>query len=350
VAALGRVYLLSFLMAATATLLVRAALATRPRQRWGSLGLAVLIPSLTLLGGALRLASAPPLGEGSWRASVAQGNLGSRPAHEEEPLLVYERLSVEAARAGARLVVWPESAVHGLWLSDERWPREWITDLARRTGSALLVNDLTRGDGGTYRNAAVPVRPDGSIGPWYEKLHLVPFGEYVPYQGLLPFVSHFTAEVGDFRPGERLVVPEAAGRRLGILICYEAIFPEMAAAAARQGAEVLVNLTNDFWFGRSAGPLQHRDLAVLRAVETGRPFLRAANTGVSTIVDPWGRRLGELPVGREGVLVANLPVPGRSPPALRVGGVLPWTCAIVSLLSLTPTRRRRARAGTDAES
>jgi apolipoprotein N-acyltransferase len=333
-------------MALTSSALALWWLSTGRSERRLALLAAFLVPGLTLVGGAARLALAPSPGEGSLRAAVIQGNLGSDWDDPEGTLRVYEELTRAAAAEGARLVVWPESAVQALWLSREGPGRDRLRALARETEAVLVVNDLTRDDEDLYRNAAVPVRPDGSLGPWYEKLHLVPFGEYVPYQRALPFVKHFTREVGDFRPGVEQVLPEAAGHRLGVLICYEAIFPELAASAVAGGAELLVNLTNDAWFGRSAGPLQHLDLALLRAVETGRPLLRAANTGVSALVDGWGRRLGEIPVGRRGFLVADLR-PGRgAPPAVFLGGVVVWGCAIVSLLSLAPLPLRRFGFGT----
>jgi apolipoprotein N-acyltransferase len=353
VSALGGIAFLSFLMVFTSAALALAWVSPGPGARRPALAVALLVPALTWLGGTARLGLAPPPGEGELRAAVIQGNRGSDWEDPEGTLQVYERLTRKAAREGARLVVWPESAVHALWLEQEGPGRDRLRALARETGAELVVNDLLLKEDERYGNAAVIVGPeDGAFGPWYEKLHLVPFGEYVPWQGVLPFVKHFTEEVGDFSPGEEQVLLEAAGRRLAILVCYEAIFPGLASAAARGGADLLVNLTNDAWFGRSAGPRQHLALALPRTVETGRPLLRAANTGVSTVIDRWGRSLGELEVGEEGYLLADLEPGKTNPPAVFLGPALPWACAIVSLLSLAPRPRRRSRsgAGKDARS
>lgn len=345
-AALGGVAFLSYLMILTSAALALVWVTRRASRRRLGIAAALLIPLLTWLGGTLRLGLAPRPGEGELRTAVLQGNLGSDWEDPEGSLRIYERLTREAARDGARLVVWPESAVHALWLQQEGPGLDRLQALARETGAALVVNDLRRDEEGVYRNAAVAIDPDrGLLEPWYEKLLLVPFGEYVPFQSVLPFVDHFTEAVGEFRPGERQVLLEAAGHRVGVLVCYEAIFPGLAASSVRGGAELLVNLTNDAWFGRSAGPLQHLGLALPRAVETGRPLLRAANTGVSAMVDRWGRRLGQLPVGRQGLLVADLHPGGGRPPAVFLGRAFAWACAIVSLLSAAPRPRRRSGPG-----
>jgi apolipoprotein N-acyltransferase len=167
-------------------------------------------------------------------------------------------------------------------------------------------------------NSLLAVAPDGEILGSYDKFHLVPFGEYVPMHDVLPFISKFTPGIQDFTagPGPRtLRLPGLPP--VGPLICYEIIFPGQVVDAADR-PEWLLNLTNDGWYGISSGPYQHFVSARLRAVEEGLPVVRAANTGISGVVDPYGRVLAQTQLGETAVLDADLPRPlaKRTPYAL----------------------------------
>jgi apolipoprotein N-acyltransferase len=180
----------------------------------------------------------------------------------------------------------------------------------------------------------------GSILSIYDKVHLVPFGEYLPFQDFLEQLGlrQITNMRGGFIPGDRrrvLNVPRAPD--VLPLICYEIIFPEAVPRGARPGW--MVNLTNDGWFGASAGPYQHLQQARLRAIEQGLPLVRAANTGISAVVDPLGRIVDSLPLGTEGVLDARLPRPAPLTPYARMGD-LP-TGLVVALATVLALRRRR---------
>jgi apolipoprotein N-acyltransferase len=173
-------------------------------------------------------------------------------------------------------------------------------------------------------------------------VHLVPFGEYLPFQGLLESLGlmQLTKVQGGFIPGDRrraMSVPRAPN--FLPLICYEIIFPGQAVPSGER-ADWMLNLTNDGWFGRSAGPYQHFQQARLRAIEEGLPLVRAANTGISAVVDPLGRVVSSLPLGTEGILDARLPRP--LPPTVfeRVGSV-PAGLMIVGALVLIVRRRRQ---------
>src|SRR5262249_16459982 len=156
--------------------------------------------------------------------------------------------------------------------------------LARETGADLVVGTVTydaRQGHLVPFNSAVLIGPDGPRGDRYDKQHLVPFGEYVPLRKLLFFVAPLVQEVRDFEPGTGATPLPAERLRPGPLICYEAVFPELTRAWVRQGAEAIVNLTNDAWYGDTAMPRQHLSMAILRAVESRRWLLRCANTGIS---------------------------------------------------------------------
>jgi apolipoprotein N-acyltransferase len=266
----------------------------------------------------------------TWARSIAQ---------------THERLTYQAAATGAILVVWPESSspfpiaippsAAGGEIRPNQEYRERLQLLAKRLGIALLFGTVDyRKVGGEIRpvNAAALVRADGSWGETYAKMHLVPFGEYVPLSGLLGFVNRMVqGAIGDFVPGEKPVVVRVDSLRLGTVICYEMIFPELVRRFADSGASLLVNLTNDAWFGTSAGPYQHFQMVRMRAVENRRFVLRAANTGISGIVDPQGRVLVKTPLMEERILQGEVSPRRAKSFYTRYGDVFLILCAILAL-------------------
>jgi len=217
----------------------------------------------------------------NWTAETLDALLGEL---ERRVLAAYAR---NQARPG--LVVFPEMPAP-LYYHDDPLLRARLSRLARQTQSRLLVNVIAFADRERRRplNSAVLIGPGGEFLGRYDKIHLVPFGEYVPYQPVFFFAGKLTAEVGDFVPGDH---PEPIGppRPLAVLICYEGIFPELVRKFTSRGAQALVNISNDGWYGTSAARDQLLLMARLRAVENGRWLLRATNTGISAIVDPYGR-------------------------------------------------------------
>jgi apolipoprotein N-acyltransferase len=137
-------------------------------------------------------------------------------------------------------------------------------------------------------NRAYLLNATGDVASWYDKEHLVPFGEYVPLGEWLPFITKLVPGQFEFRPGINSAPLVSGSMAMGLLICYEAIFPELAQGRVESGANVLVNISNDAWFGRSSAPLQHLHMAALRAVEQNRSIIRATNTGVSVVIGPDG--------------------------------------------------------------
>ena len=284
------------------------------------------------------------LGAGAWHlgeevpqsgitAVIAQGNVseqehrdhGTERAWAErvfDRYLALTREGVRQAGGGRLVVVWPETA-SPYALAQDSPARQAIADAA---GPALMTLAGTeRFESPTVaHNSLVAVAPDASVAGVYDKAHLVPFGEYFPV-----YANFILGEQG-FVAGPGLRTLHLAGLgAVGPLICYEAIFPAQVVAKADRPS-MLVNITNDAWFGDSAGPRQHLAAARMRTVEEGLPMVRAANTGVSTVIDAHGRMVGRLELNRQGVL--DLPVPGALPPTLfaRFGLFVPGLLAGIS--------------------
>lgn len=228
------------------------------------------------------------------RVALIQGNIPQdvkwSPEFRQRTVDGYDRLSREAAKGGVDLIVWPESAVP-FFFQDEPLQAEQIRGLARDLNAWLLfgspAHELRNGRS-TFLNSAFLLSPTGETIGRADKLHLVPLGEYIPLGKYLTFINKLVVGIGDFSPGERAVVLDAGGTKLGVQVCYEVIFPELARRYVNAGARVLVAITNDAWFGRSSAPYQHLAISTFRAIETRTPLIRAANTGVTAIVDQNG--------------------------------------------------------------
>jgi apolipoprotein N-acyltransferase len=235
----------------------------------------------------------PPEGRlavGIVQANVDQGQKWDR-AFQQVAIERHARLTAQAKREGAELVVWPETAVP-FYFQSESAERDQLIDLVVATDVDLLFGSPAFGyEDGRIRlfNRAYLVRRDGSVGGFYDKMQLVPFGEYVPFQSVLFFVHEVVDAVGDFAAGREATVFTLPQGRFGVLICYEAIFPNLSRQLVARGADFLVNITNDAWFGRTSAPHQHLAMVTLRAVENRVPVVRAANTGISAVVDVDGR-------------------------------------------------------------
>ncbi|MBI5328093.1 MAG: apolipoprotein N-acyltransferase [Deltaproteobacteria bacterium] len=235
----------------------------------------------------------------NWKAlkiGIAQGNVDQGRkwdlAFKRETVDIYKNLSMTLARQGARLIVWPETAIPFYLQSDKELGPE-VFNLPRDANAYLFTGNDTYGVGLggeiKYYNSALLISPKGELIGKYDKIHLVPFGEYVPLKKYLPFIHKLVVGVGDFSSGKWLKPLELDGYSFGVLICFESIFPELARGFINEGAGFLVNITNDAWFGRTSAPYQHFSQAIFRAVENKVFLIRAANTGVSGVVDPVGR-------------------------------------------------------------
>ncbi|MGH7325619.1 MAG: apolipoprotein N-acyltransferase [Candidatus Rokuibacteriota bacterium] len=346
VAAVTGVYGVSFVVVAVNAALWRALERGQDwRQGVAALGAAALIVALALASGWL-----PPrdVASPSVRIALAQGSIEQgvkwEPAYQDATLEVYRDLTVEAAGRGARVVVWPETAVPFFLQEDPR--RLQVERLARETGIYLLVGAPDR-TSGRPRNSAFLVGPDGRFLGRYDKRHLVPFGEYVPLKPLLGFVDVLGGgAIGDFAPGRQTTLLETPAGRLAVVICYEAIFPSEVRDFFLAGADVLVNITNDAWFGRSAAPVQHLAMAAFRAVENRAYLVRAANSGISAIVAPDGRIEQTSGLFRREVLSGLVAPRAGASLYTRHGDLFAWATVAVVLAALSPVAlnvRRRTR-------
>ena len=184
-----------------------------------------------------------------------------------------------------------------------------------------------------YYISAYLVGPEGNIFGKYDKVHLVPFGEYVPLKKFLPFLGKIVEHVGDFRSGEKGHTIQWGEYRLGIQICYEIIFPNLSRAMTKNNAALLVNITNDAWFGRSSAPYQHFSMAIFRAVENRRSIIRSANTGISGFIDPWGRVVASTQLFTDAIVTRTVPILDEKTFYSRFGDLFAIACLALTLIA-----------------
>lgn len=279
------------------------------------------------------------------RVGVVQGNVPQDqkwdPAFARDILDRYLDLTRRVAAEGAELVVWPESSTP-FFFELEPAGRQAVVDVARDTGTWLLLgsDQVERGEPTRYYNAAFLISPEGRERAVYRKMHLVPFGEYVPLRSLLFFAQPLVEGVGGFSAGTEVTPLDLDGRRVTTAICYESVFPYLARQAVAGGSRLLTAITNDAWYGWSSAPYQHFEQGALRGVETGRYFVRAANTGISAIVDPYGRVVAQSGLFETATLTGEVRLlEGRTVYAT-IGDSPAWACVVLTLVTLGLTRRR----------
>jgi apolipoprotein N-acyltransferase len=238
----------------------------------------------------------------------------------------------------ADLVVWPESPAP-FFVNDEHF-RNTISQIAMQSRAWVITGSIGVAGPGTglqpenIFNSASLVAPNGVWTARYDKIHLVPFGEYVPYKSFFGFAHQLTREVGDFVPGTRRNVFNLGRYKVGAFICYESIFPGEVREFAAHGAQVFVNISDDEWFGHSAAPGQHLNQARMRAVENGRWLLRSTNTGLTVSIDPYGRVVERAPRDVLTALHAPFGVVTATTFYTRHGDWFCWLCVIISLVAL----------------
>jgi len=331
---------------------------TETRRPWLPLALGVFV--LAALGGfgAVRLARTPTRTVNGVHLRIMQPNLQQdvrfNYSAKNEVMDRYVALSGRATTTspqGLRDVthlIWPESPFP-FFLTREADALPRIAQLLPQntvliTGAIRLADPDNPPKSGVY-NSIYVIDHEGSIRSVYDKVHLVPFGEYLPFESLLEAIGlqTLTKQQGGFLAGDRhrtIAIPGASSALP--LICYEILFPgQVAETDVRPGW--IINVTNDGWFGNSTGPYQHFQQARVTAIEAGLPLARAANTGISAVVDPVGRIVGSLPLASEGVLDAPLPRPIGAPVYARFGDA---PTVIIVLAALIVVMRRRLRSGT----
>jgi apolipoprotein N-acyltransferase len=343
------VYGLSALVALVGTAAAATVLSGRAADRRAALAVAALVV-IVAAGGAWRVARGALTREGTAiRVGLLQGNVPQDakwdPAFRDVILNRYVDLSRQALGGGAQLVVWPEASTPFYFDLDA--PRAApIRRLAAEARVPFLVgtDEFQRGADGApdrYYNTAVLVGTDGRTRETYRKVRLVPFGEFVPFRRLLFFVGPLIESVGDFSPGRDLKVFDAEGSRFSVAICYESVYARMAQAFVSGGSELLLTITNDAWFNRSSAARQHFDQAALRAVEQGRYLARAANTGISGAVDPYGRVILRTPLFEAAAVNVDVRLLTGRTMYHAIGDVVAWVALAVAAAVVWMTRRLR---------
>jgi apolipoprotein N-acyltransferase len=233
------------------------------------------------------------------------------------------------------LIVWPESPAP-FFTSDPLF-REPVSRMAREARTWVVTGGIgstpAMQSGGSHSevfNSAALISPSGEWTARYDKVHLVPFGEYLPFPRLFAFAGGLTKEVGEFEAGRSRAPLDAGGTHLGVFICYESVFPDEVRQFADQGAQVLVNLSNDGWYGDSGAYAQHLNQTRMRAIENSRWILSATDTGVTASIDPYGRTVARLPRKERGALVAPYALTSVTNFYTRHGDWFAWLCAIIS--------------------
>ncbi|MEZ4598853.1 MAG: apolipoprotein N-acyltransferase [Syntrophotaleaceae bacterium] len=254
------------------------------------------------------------------------------PAYQARTIAIYRDLSMPESESPATdLIIWPESAVP-FFFQEGGALAEAVLQVPVQTGAYLLMGSPAYeagSEGEQYLNSAFLLSPEGRILGRSDKVHLVPFGEYVPLGRLLPFVDKLVVGIGDFSPGK--VSPlQMNGGRIGVLVCFESIFPELARDYVRQGSDLLVNITNDAWFGRSSAPYQHLAMSRFRAVENRVWVARAANTGISAFISPSGEIVAKSPLFERLALKGQVGLGAQPTIYTRFGDILPILCLILS--------------------
>jgi apolipoprotein N-acyltransferase len=325
------VYGISFLFALMSAVV---ALLILRRQRKNLYWLAI-VPALLLLP------ELPSPESPAETAVVVQPNLPAEEqwsyesfAREREHLIME---SLDGSLQGPdQVIIWPESPGPFYYYRDPSFHQQAM-QLAQRAHAFFLFGTVANTPEGSPLNSAVLLRPDGTLVDRYDKINLVPFGEYVP--SLFGFVNRITQEISDFVPGNRIVDFPMDSHKLGVFICYESVFPDEVRQFVKGGANLLVNISNDGYFGHSAAREQHLEVARMRAVENSRWLIRSTNDGISAVVDPAGHVDERLPPYQE--LVARMHFGFRSGTTFytNYGDWFAWGCLIAALIALVWSQR-----------
>ena len=286
------------------------------------------------------------------RVGLIQGNVDQdeKIQSARAPAIFQEYLGMtrQAIREGAEFVIWPESSTP-FRFEDDLFAAAQVRALARQARVPLLFgsDQFVRSPAGgptAFYNAAFLVKADGSTGGVYRKMHLVPFGEYVPLKKLFFFAAPLVQAVSDFSAGEDAVLLPVGNHLVSTAICYEVVYPDLVRRFVTGGSELLTTITNDAWFGPTSAPYQHFEQASMRAIEEGRYLVRSANTGVSGIVDPYGRVLARTAIYQPAVVVGEARFLKTSTFYARHGDILAYASVLaVAALLITSSKRRTIR-------
>ena len=350
IASVVGVYGLSALVASVSAAAAYATLDTSGR-RWRVCAIVAVVLAASSIWGTLRIRSHALTSSGTAvRVAVLQGNIIQDqkwdPAMRDAIMGRYIAMTREAIGRNAQFIIWPESATPLPYEQDV--PRgEMIRRLAREAQVTMLIGSdqveplrpvPAAQTASRLYNAAYLIKPDGSTAGIYRKIHLVPFGEYVPFSRLLYFIGPLVEAVSDFAPGTDATLLPVKGHMVSTAICYEVIYAGLMRTFVTRGSELLTTITNDAWYGWSSAAYQHWEQASLRAIEDGRYLARAANTGISGFVDPYGRVMQRSNMFQSAVMAEDLRfLTGRTIYS-RIGDVVGWLSVALTLAALLASR------------
>ncbi len=359
VATLTGVYGISFEIILVNTAFAAAFLVTKERRT--TLLIASLGAAFALQAG--RLVSVPPA-QADHTAYLVQQNIPVLESsawtkdYFQETLRSLKEVTIssfhqpETQDRNGALIVWPESPAP--FYTTDPYFRDAVSELARDRKSWVVTGSLgvrnasqSSATSTEVYNSAALIAPDGTWTERYDKVHLVPFGEYVPFRSIFSFASGLTEQVGDFSRGMQRIPLRAGDQHLGTFICYESIFPDEVRQFALAGAQVLVNLSNDGWYGDSGAYAQHLSQSRMRAIENQRWLLLSTNTGVTAAIDPYGRIVERLPRKIRATLAAHYALSNVTTFYTRHGDWFGYLCAIISVIALIvryPNRNKTGRA------
>jgi apolipoprotein N-acyltransferase len=280
------------------------------------------------------------------RVGLVQGNIAQadkwNPGEARRIFTTYVAMTRDVVRRGAEYVIWPESSTPFTFESDPA-NDSLLRDLAREVRVPILFGSeqIVRDGATRLYNAAFLLGPDGGTQGVYRKIHLVPFGEFFPMQDWLTFATPLVERFVPFTPGDSVVMLPFGGHLTSTAICYEVVYPALARAAVENGSELLTTVTNDGWYGASSAPYQHFEMASMRAIEQGRYLARAANTGISGIVDPYGRRVVASGIFEQVGLVGEARLLTGRTIYSTIGDVIAYVAIALTVVALFAVRRRR---------
>lgn len=303
-------------------------------------GIALLIPWLY---GTAVLSGADTILENtvnSIKVSIVQPNIDPKDKWNvelrDEVYRNYGKLTAEAGKYNPDLIIWPETATPAYLRTNRDNRFDQVLSFVDSVGIPLLTGTLDYKYYGKDKfhkyNSCFLLRPGTRNIERYHKMHLVPFAEKVPFEDKLPFLSNFDVGQANFTSGEDYKVFDLDGKKFSVGICFESVFPSSSRTFVSGGAELLIIITNDAWFGNTSGPYQHAQIAVMRAIENRRSIARCANTGISELIDPFGRITKKIGLGKRGVLSGELKLLDEETIYNKYGDYVGWITAVITLL------------------
>ena len=279
------------------------------------------------------------------RVGLVQGNIAQADKWKESEarriFTTHIAMSRDVVRRGAEYVLWPESSTPFIFEEDPAG-EQTLRDLARELKVPILFgsDQIVRDGRPRMYNAAFLVTPTGDTAAVYRKIHLVPFGEFIPMKEWLSFVSPLVESLAEFAPGDAMVMIPVGDRLTSTAICYEVVYPSLIRQAVEGGSQLLTTITNDGWYGYSSAPYQHWELASMRAIEQGRYLARAANTGISGVIDPYGRVVARSGIFEQVGLVEEVRLLTSRTLYSRTGDAIVYVAVALTAAALLTVGRR----------